>query len=162
MQDRERTACCGLYCGDCLPANESLFEAAERLRKILDDVQFDEYARYKSKKDRVFESYGIFQEVLQAIPALRCSQTCPNGGGRPDCPIRTCARRKDLEGCWQCGSFETCGLLEPLVAAHGDTLRHNLRMVRQHGVTNWSHKRGRHYRWQRTNPCQADEGQSNE
>jgi hypothetical protein len=149
MQDRERTACCGLYCGDCIPANKSLFEAAATLQQILEDTQFAEYARYKSEKNKTFGSYGVFQEVLDAILTLRCSRTCPNGGGRPDCPIRNCAREKSLEGCWQCGSFETCELLEPLCAAHGNTHRHNLRMVRQYGVAAWSHKRGTHYLWQK-------------
>jgi hypothetical protein len=156
MQDRERTACCGLYCGDCIPANESLFEATERLRQVLEDTQFDEYARYKSIKDKTFESFGVFKEVLGAILSLQSSRTCPNGGGKLDCPIRNCARQEGLEGCWQCGSFETCELLEPLSACHGDTHRHNLRMVKQYGVTNWSHKRGTHYLWQRPGECDSD------
>ncbi len=98
--DRERTACCGLYCGDCIPANDSFFESAERLRQLLEETRFEEYARYKSVKNNAFES---------------------------------------------------CELLEPLCACHGDTHRHNLRMVKQYGVDNWSHKRGTHYRWQK--PC---------
>ncbi|MGE5296176.1 MAG: DUF3795 domain-containing protein [Solirubrobacterales bacterium] len=145
--DRERTACCGLYCGDCIPANDSLFETAAKLRQLLEDTQFAEYARYKSIGNKTFGSYGTFTEVLGAILALRCPRTCPNGGGRPDCPIRGCARRKGMEGCWQCAVFETCELLEPLCACHGDTHRHNLRIVKQYGVENWSHKRGTHYIW---------------
>ena len=156
MQDKEHTACCGLYCGDCIPANESLFEAAGRLRQVLEDTQFDEYARFKSVKNRLFESYGVFKEVLHAILTLRCPRTCPTGGGRPDCPIRTCAHQKGLDGCWQCPSFESCELLEPLSACHGDTHRHNLRMVRQYGVTSWSHKRGRHYLWQKPGTPKMD------
>jgi len=145
--DRERTACCGLYCGDCIPANEALFDTADRLRHQLEDRQFEEYAKYKSRSNSVVQSFGIFRRVLDAILMLRCARTCPNGGGRPDCPIRLCASGKGLEGCWQCTAFETCELLEPLCACHGDTHRYNLRMIRQHGVEHWSHARGKHYVW---------------
>jgi len=158
MQDREHTACCGLYCGDCVPANQSLFDAAERLRQVLEDTQFDEYARFKSAKNRTFESFGVFKEVLNAILALRCDRTCPNGGGRPACPIRTCAHQKGMDGCWQCEFVETCGLLEPLSTCHGDTPKHNLRMVRRYGVANWAHKRGRHYLWQESEEHRSDGG----
>jgi len=52
-----------------------------------------------------------------------------------------------MEGCWQCATFETCSLLEPMSACHGDTVKHNLRMIRQFGIEHWAHKRGKHYLW---------------
>jgi hypothetical protein len=145
--DRERTACCGLYCGDCIPANEALFDAAGRLRQQLQDSQFAEYARYKSAKNKTFDAYQTFREVLDAILTLRCPTTCFHGGGNPDCAIRACAHGKGLDGCWQCAGFETCERLKPMSACHGDTAKHNLRMIRQHGVEHWSHARGKHYVW---------------
>jgi len=150
--DREQTACCGLYCGDCIPSNQSLFDNAARLRQQLDDCQFDAYARLKSTSNKAFNAYGTFREVLDAILTLQCTKTCFHGGGNPDCGIRACAREKRLEGCWQCARFETCGLLKPMCAGHGETVKHNLRMIRQHGVESWSHTRGEHYAWQRSNP----------
>ncbi len=145
--DRERTACCGLYCGDCIPANRPLFDAAERLRQELEKCQFGAYAQYKSKGNRIFNQFGTFREVLDALLALPCSKPCSHGGGRPDCPIRACAREKGMEGCWQCATFETCVLLDPMSACHGDTVRHNLRTIRQFGVEQWADKRGKHYLW---------------
>ncbi len=41
--------------------------------------------------------------------------------------------------------------LKPLAAAHGDTVRHNLRAIRQFGVENWTHVRGKHYVWTEAN-----------
>jgi hypothetical protein len=133
-----------------------LYDAAERLKQILRSCQFEVYAKLKSASNSVFESFGIFEEVLDAILALRCAKTCPNGGGRLDCPIRNCAHQKGMEGCWQCRAFETCELLKPLSVCHGDTVRHNLRMVRQYGATSWAHKRGRHYLWQKPEEHQID------
>ena len=146
--DRERTACCGLYCADCIPSNQSLFDAAATLRQQLDDCQFEKYAEYKSRRDETFGAYPAFREVLDAILTLRCPKTCFHGGGNPNCTIRACAHQKGLEGCWACESFETCENLEIMHACHGDTVKHNLRMIRQHGVDNWSHTRGKHYVWQ--------------
>ena len=149
--DREQTACCGLYCGDCIPSNQSLFDTAARLRQQLDDCQFDEYARLKSAGNRTFNAYGTFREVLDAIMTLRCPMTCFHGGGNSNCAIRACAHQKGLEGCWECGDFETCETLQILCSCHGDTVKHNLRMIRQHGVESWSHTRGKHYVWQKSN-----------
>jgi len=158
--DREQTAYCGLYCGDCIPANQSLFEAAATLRQQLDDRQFEKYAEHKSARNKTFNGYPVFREVLDAILTLRCPNTCFHGGGNPNCAIRACARRKGLEGCWQCEGSETCETLGILCCCHGDTARHNLRMIRQHGVENWSHTRGKHYVWQKSN--QPHHGHSKE
>jgi hypothetical protein len=150
--DKEETACCGLYCGDCIPSHRSLFDAAEKLRAELEKCQFDKYAQYKSQGNRTFDRFGTFQEVLDAILTVRCPGPCFHGGGRSDCRIRACVREKKMEGCWQCTVFETCSLLEPMSACHGDTVKHNLRMIRQFGVENWARRRGKHYVW-----TQADE-----
>ena len=145
--DREQTACCGLYCGDCLPSRRPLFDAAERLRQELEKCQFGKYAQYKSEGNSVFSHFETFREVLDAILTLPCRKTCFHGGGRSDCPIRACARGKELEGCWQCAVFETCSLLEPMTVCHGDLLKHNLGMIRQFGAEHWAHRRGKHYVW---------------
>jgi hypothetical protein len=148
--DRERTACCGLYCGDCIPANEVLFATAGKLKQQLEHCRFDEYARFKSARDKTFDAYRTFGDVLDAILTLRCEKTCFHGGGKPDCAIRACAHGKGLEGCWQCADFETCERLQPMSVCHGDTVKHNLRMIRQYEVEHWSHARGRHYVWQKS------------
>ena len=158
--DREQTAYCGLYCGDCIPANQSLFDTAAALRQQLDDWQFEKYAQHKSIRNRTFVDYPAFRAVLDALLTLRCPKTCFHGGGNPECAIRVCARQKELEGCWQCDDFETCEILQILCCCHGDTARHNLRMIRQHGVEHWSHTRGKHYVWQESvpQPCPAHGG----
>jgi len=145
--DREQTACCGLYCGDCIPSYRPLFDAAERFRQELQKCQFDKYAQYKSKGNRTFDHFGTFRAVLNAILMLQCPKTCCQGGGRSDCPIRACARGKGWEGCWQCPTAEACALLEPMTACHGGTVKHNLTMIRQFGVEHWARQRGRHYVW---------------
>lgn len=146
-KDKEFTAYCGLYCGDCIPSDQQLFNTAEKLKEELDKRQFDKYAELKSKKTAIFNDYEIFRRVLSAIIDLRCPKPCVNNGGNPNCKIRECVREKGFEGCWECSDFENCDLLEHLSTAHGETPRHNLRLIREYGVENWAEKRGKHYLW---------------
>lgn len=148
MNERDDfTAYCGLYCGDCIPFNQSLFDTAEKLKEELDKRQFDKYPRLKSRKNRVFDYYEVFKNVLSELIGLRCAKTCVNNGGNPDCNIRGCVRAKELKGCWECPNFEDCELLKPLTAYHGDTPRQNLRLLKRYGLENWADKRGKHYIW---------------
>jgi hypothetical protein len=145
--DRGFTAYCGLYCGDCIPFNQQLFDTAEKLREELAKEQFDKYAELKSRTNQVFNEYRAFRDVLSAIIDLRCDKTCINGGGNPNCRIRDCVYKKGLEGCWECADLEGCELLEPLSVFHGDTIRGNLRLIKEYGIENWADKRGKHYPW---------------
>jgi hypothetical protein len=146
-RDAELTAYCGLYCADCIPSNQSLFRAAEKLKEELDKRQFENYAQLKSVNNDVFKDYEVFKKVLLALIDLKCAKTCINGGGNPNCRIRLCVREKGFKGCWECSGFEGCELLEPLSIAHGDTLRYNLRLIKEYGIENWADKRGKHYLW---------------
>lgn len=148
--DSECTAYCGLFCSDCIPFNQVLFDAAEKLRKELHERQFDKYAGLKAKENPVFNDYETFVRVLSALIELRCTKTCRENGGRPDCKIRNCACKKAIEGCWECSNFEICELLQPLVLYHGDTPQNNLRLIKKYGIENWADKRGKHYVWNNT------------
>lgn len=146
--DARYTACCGLYCKDCIPSNEPLFATAAALEKMLSDLQFERYAALKARQHPAFEHYPAFARVLAELKELRCSSLCTEGGCTVDCRIRACVQEKGFRGCWECAGFEGCGLLEPMVAHHPD-LRHNLQMIGQYGPDDWSERRGRHYRWSR-------------
>lgn len=146
-KDKDFTAYCGLYCGDCIPSNQKLFDFAGNLAEELDERQFDNYAELRSRKNAIFKEYGIFRKVLSALIDLRCPKSCINGGGNPNCEIRKCVREKQFKGCWECSEFEGCDLLEPLSIAHGRTPRHNLRLIKEYGVESWAEKRGKHYIW---------------
>lgn len=144
-KDAEFTAYCGLYCADCIPFNHTLFRAAEKLKKELDKRQFGNYAELKSVKNEVFKDYQVFKGVLSGLIDLRCAAPCTKGG-KPNCQIRVCVREKGLKGCWECSGFEECEHLKPS-AYHGDTLKFNLRLIKEYGIENWVDKRGKHYLW---------------
>jgi len=139
-----------LCCGDCIPFNQGLSETAKKLKERLQEVQFDKYTELKVKENPVLNDYETFVRVLSALTELRCTKTCRENGGKPDCKIRDCARDKGLKGCWECSNFETCERLEPLSVYHGDTPKHNLRLIKEYGIENWADKRRRHYIWNNT------------
>ena len=146
-ENRKYTACCGIFCTDCIPSREALFSAARTLAVELDGVDFDRYAALKAERDDSFAHYEQFREYLSRIHSLRCPAPCVEGGGKPDCTIRSCARAKGYRGCWECAGFETCDLLDPFTPFHGDTPRNNLLLISEHGIEEWAAHRGPHYRW---------------
>jgi hypothetical protein len=146
-ENKEYTAYCGLYCGDCIPFNQLLFDNVEKIREELHKRQFDKYAELMAKENPVFNDYETFVRVLSSLTELKCTKTCRENGGNPDCKIRACAREKEIKGCWECSYFETCELLEPLSDYHGATPKNNLRLIKKYGIENWADKRGRHYIW---------------
>ena len=146
-KDAEFTACCGLYCADCIPSKRALFRTAEKMKEELDKRHFTNYAELKRVNNEVFKDYEVFRKVLSEIIKLECAVPCTKGGvGNPNCHFIPCARDEGLKGCWECADFEECEYLAPN-AYHGDTMRFNLRLIKKYGVDNWADKRGKHYLW---------------
>jgi hypothetical protein len=59
---------------------------------------------------------------------------CKGGGDPPFCKMRKCCQKKSIEGCWECGEFETCEKLDFLKANHGDAHIKNLRIIKKKGI----------------------------
>ncbi|MBU2550875.1 MAG: DUF3795 domain-containing protein [Proteobacteria bacterium] len=146
-QDDGLTACCGLFCQDCIPSKRDFFDAARRLAAWLEDLKFDQYAGMLAEKRPALDDYPAFRSVLSAMTALECPAPCRRGGGKPICAVRDCARGRGYTGCWECGESVNCDLLDPLRNFHGENIDHNLEMIRRYGLADWPAHRGRHYRW---------------
>ena len=147
-EDLRNTAYCGLYCGDCIPSDETLFEAVEKLGKKLSELPLSRYAQVKARQNPVFEDYPTFVGVLDEMRKLRCKAPCREGGGHTECPVRSCAKAKGFLGCWECQKRGACELLAPLKDFHGEVISRNLEVIREYGPDDWSVKRGKHYPWE--------------
>jgi len=145
--DKKFTAYCGLCCLDCIPSNGELFSLLHRLDGMLEKLQFDEYAKLKSKKQTIFNEYPTFVKILKEISNLRCALPCREGGGKPNCEVRQCALNHGYDGCWGCKSRRSCELLEPLRQIHPNLDLH-LDLILELGSEKWFEKRGAHYKWQ--------------
>ncbi|MBE3035550.1 MAG: DUF3795 domain-containing protein, partial [Candidatus Atribacteria bacterium] len=100
----------------------------------------------KSSSNSTLKKYTVFLEVLAEIKKLKCSAPCRENGGISDCKIRSCAIGKKYEGCWECSEFKDCKLLFPIKKVH-PLLNHNLEIIKNQGIDNWTAKRGKHYSW---------------
>ncbi len=127
----ELIAYCGLYCGDCFGYKGQIADMARDLRALLRKNKFDKVA--KAVPFKAFQSYAECYECLGGMVKLRCKKGCRQGGGDPYCAIRTCCRRKELEGCWECGEFTDCQKHDFLKEVHGDAAKKNLRKLSKKG-----------------------------
>ena len=131
-KDGDLIAYCGLYCGECFSYKGKVADLARDLRKELRQTKFDKVAEGIPFKE--FQHYKECYEVLGAMVKLRCKNSCKGGGGNPLCNIRKCCQKNEIEGCWQCDDFETCGKLDFLKPIHGDANLKNLRKIKKAGV----------------------------
>jgi hypothetical protein len=133
-EDKDLIAYCGLYCGDCLNYKGEIADLARDLRKKLRAARFDRAAIGLSKYFKEFDDYKQAYEVMGAMVRLRCKRACRDGAGNPSCKIRNCARKKNIEGCWECAEFETCAKLGTLKPIHADANLKNLRKINKDGI----------------------------
>jgi hypothetical protein len=133
MHDEMMTYC-GLYCGDCFFHKGEIADLARDLRKKLRDERFKERHEAFASIFKEFKDFERCYDVLGAMVRMRCKRACRNGGGPPVCKIRECCKKRAIDGCWECGEFETCKKLEFLEMVHKDAHIKNLRTIRKRGV----------------------------
>jgi hypothetical protein len=132
---KDLIAYCGLYCGDCSGYTQTVANLARDLRKELRKNRFDLMADMMAKIPlfKEFEDYDKCYNLLGTMMKLRCNRTCRGNGGSPDCKIRSCAKKKRIDGCWECDEFATCEKLKILESHHGKACLKNLRKLKKKG-----------------------------
>ncbi len=135
MNELEKTGFCGLHCGDCAFGQGTVPDLARDLRKQLRECRFDKVAETIPFKE--FQDYGKCYEVLGAMVKLRCGG-CRTSARSKFCRVAECARRKDFDGCWECGDFAECKKLQFLEPVHGDAHLKNLKKIASAGVDEWA------------------------
>jgi len=151
MPEKELTAYCGLYCAYCIHFLNEHSKIAGKLKEKLEKVDFKSYASVKSPFGSEFQQYDAFMEVLEALIRHSCSKGCRVGGGcsAEPCPVIVCCKEKGYEGCWECGEFESCEILEFLKPRCGEAVMHNLKEIRERGLEGWSQNHMPFYNWQK-------------
>ena len=145
--DKNLTAYCGLCCADCIPSRHDFFGVIDKFDQMLKELQFEKYAELKSVLHGEFTNYRTFLSVLHRIKDLRCPNPCKEGGGKTDCVVRQCTKRKMVNGCWECEDRSKCSLLNDLRQVHPH-LDHHLDLIAEMGTDRWFEKRKEHYFWQ--------------
>lgn len=147
-EERDLTAYCGLYCGDCIRYRSEVADLASDLLRALRETQFDKYAEVKSSFVKEFKHYRECLEVLEAMVELQCNHAC-RGGGCPtfSCKIIECCQARGYEGCWECDEFENCQEFKFLEPFHGDSPLKNIRKIRESGLEEWVEHRESFFSW---------------
>ena len=149
MKEQNLTAYCGLYCGDCIRYKCKASEIANELLKEVDTHHFSEYANVKRTHMKEFENFESVISSLKAIVTIKCEKPCRIGGNgcEGECEIIKCAEKKSIEGCWECDKFEKCEKLDFLKPFHANGAINNLKLIKKHGLDNWSKYRDKCYPW---------------
>lgn len=132
----EEIGYCGLHCGGCPLRTGVVSNPAPDLRKAQRSTAFRGAAEALAAIPffKVLAGCPVCLEMIGNQVLMRCPRNCRQGGGNPACDIRFCCIRGSLDGCWQCGEFETCEHLQALMPAHGKAHILNLAVIRASGV----------------------------
>lgn len=154
---------CGLNCLDCLFYKPEIYEAAEKLKEVIETNEFDTFLRmissnyswgvgklFEMDQDKTgqevykyFESFKqmpMFLNILNNIVKLQCKKTCQEAGGCSiggvvhKCDLLKCMESKGYKGCWECSDFEDCDKLKLREKAYGKSIQCNLKTIKSNGA----------------------------
>ena len=100
-----RSSYCGL-CDDCQLGNPSFLETVGRLKEYVDGFRANVWAHCFPQTEGF--SFPEFRKGLDWFLSHTECPGCKEGRGLEDCPIRTCARGRALDSCYQCSDLEPC------------------------------------------------------
>jgi hypothetical protein len=108
-----RESYCGL-CDDCRLGNWDFLETVSRLQEYVGRFRADWWLHCFP------EGNGFdFQEFRKGLEWFLSHTECPGckgGRGLENCPIRTCARERQLEHCYLCADLQPCDKFAFLMA----------------------------------------------
>jgi hypothetical protein len=98
---KNQLAYCGLWCGSCSFGNGTVNELARKCAKTITDYGANEWGPKEV-------DYEVMLKGLSIISKMEPCRGCLKGGGRTNCEIRSCASKKGVTECVECGSKEAC------------------------------------------------------
>jgi hypothetical protein len=138
VSDATEIAYCGLYCGDCIIRKHQMGKLAVQLLEATSTPAFAKLAaglpELMPETFAPLKNHEGLCRVLAAIGQLDCVMPCRSGGGTSGCRIRECCTATGMNGCWECGEFESCPTLAWLNPVEQGANVANLRILRDRGI----------------------------
>lgn len=103
---------------------------AEELKRFVRAYKYGDWIQHATQD---FE-FGNFMKGLNWFANSGCNG-CLQGGGMPNCEIRTCCKNKGLKNCYFCGDFAKCEKLGYQKATYGINESHD--RIGQIGYKDW-------------------------
>jgi hypothetical protein len=122
---------CGIYCNACGIRQGKIKNAVDNLRNIIASYGFDKIMPELSKYESSLEHYNEFEQVMNGI--VKLFGDCPGclqGGGDPNCKVRSCAKQKNYRTCIECGEAKYCESLAPYRKYYESALE----VIKQNGI----------------------------
>jgi len=129
---------CGLYCNACGIRQQKITTAVNNLRGIIAAYGFDKMMPQLANWEPRFKHYNEFDQVMNGL--VEFFGDCPGclqGGGDPNCKVRSCAKRKGYRTCGECAETETCKNLAPMRKGYKG-LSQALRNIKQNGINKYA------------------------
>jgi len=105
---------CGLYCNACGIRQGKIKNAVKNLHNIIASYGFDRIMPELSQWEPSFKHYNEFEQVMNGL--VKLFGDCPGclqGGGDPNCKVRSCAKQKNYRTCTECSEANNCENLAP-------------------------------------------------
>ena len=93
---------CGLYCRECI-YYKNIFQI--KAKDFFDEIKNHDEIRLVWESLNAPFDIDQFVAGLQWLAASSGCLGCRAGGGWPECPIRKCAHRNEVQGCFQCNDY---------------------------------------------------------
>ncbi|MGY5854152.1 MAG: DUF3795 domain-containing protein [Candidatus Thorarchaeota archaeon] len=131
--EKTLTTYCGLYCPGCALYQGKVAKRADSLRRLISSYELDKSAEVLAAEDSRFANFSKLSETLGALSEKfgDCAG-CRNGGGSPNCDVRSCAQDRGYSTCSDCTDMESCGKLDTRPWA-----RPSLKRIRDEGYDDW-------------------------
>ena len=128
----------GLYCNACGIRQGKIKTAVNNLRDTIAAYGFDKIMPELAKWEPSLKHYNEFSQVMDGL--VKMFGDCPGclqGGGDPNCKVRTCAKQKGYRTCTQCDETETCEPLAPYREGYGK-LTEALQNIKQKSIDKYA------------------------
>ncbi len=138
MNETEKIAYCGLFCGECIIKDQKIGKQSEQLLNVMKTPKFQKLSAGLPEISPEFWGKLIHVEktkaMLEAMCNLDCDRSCKKGGGGSSCEIRICCKDKDFNGCWECEEMENCRVLDSIFPVHKGTNVRNMQIIKEKGI----------------------------
>ena len=104
---------CGINCDECIKGDGKSYALAEELLQNIDRSGLDHWQGHEPR-DEEFDYPSLRKGLKWIAKQMRC-KGCKQGGGLPDCKVKACAKKKDVENCGQCAELP-CAIVEEFEA----------------------------------------------
>lgn len=136
-QAKKLVCYCGLYCGNCgIYKGRMVAKIAADLKELIDVYGFAEWV---PKYEKIDFSFDEFQKGLNFFSNEEkgpyCQVSCKEGGGQPFCEIRLCAKKKEVEICFECDKFP-CKLFSSFLKTHSEIIEEQ-KKFKKLGLKRW-------------------------